>query len=120
MTLCGVLKNIFLVVASVLIWGTVITPMQIVGYAIALAGLVYYGVGYDGVQTYYTHSQQFVEKLWEGQKQVTVRDMVLRRIVFSLLVLLVLVLVLMGIAIGRDQTPKFVQDLKKDWFSLDW
>lgn len=120
MTLCGVLKNILLVVASVLIWGTIIMPIQIFGYAIALAGLVYYGVGYEGIQTYYTNSQQFVEKIWENQKQATAKDMVIRRIVFTLLIMLVIVLVLMAILVGSDQTPAFVQDLKKNWLGLDW
>ncbi|PMD46184.1 TPT-domain-containing protein, partial [Hyaloscypha variabilis F] len=42
MTLCGVLKNILLVLASVVLWGTVIMPIQALGYGIALLGLVYY------------------------------------------------------------------------------
>ncbi|KAL3423244.1 duf250 domain membrane protein [Phlyctema vagabunda] len=53
MTLCGVLKNILIVVASVMIWGTIVSPLQILGYSIALAGLVYYGVGYQGIRTYF-------------------------------------------------------------------
>ncbi|KAH8646837.1 triose-phosphate transporter [Xylariales sp. PMI_506] len=40
--LTGILKNIILVIASVLIWDTKITPLQVLGYTIALAGFVLY------------------------------------------------------------------------------
>lgn len=42
MTLCGVLKDVLLVLLSIAIWGTMITNLQIVGYAIALVGLFVY------------------------------------------------------------------------------
>ncbi|KAK4697239.1 hypothetical protein P7C71_g802, partial [Lecanoromycetidae sp. Uapishka_2] len=45
MTLCGVLKDILLVAASIAIWGTPISGLQYFGYSIALCGLVYYRVG---------------------------------------------------------------------------
>ena len=45
MTLCGVLKDILLVAASIAIWGTPISPLQYFGYSIALGGLVYYKLG---------------------------------------------------------------------------
>lgn len=48
MTLCGVLKNILLVLASMLIWGTIVGSLQAFGFSIALVGLVYYSIGYDG------------------------------------------------------------------------
>jgi hypothetical protein len=47
MTLTGILKNILLVIISVLIWHTSISWLQCLGYAIALAGLVYYSIGWD-------------------------------------------------------------------------
>jgi drug/metabolite transporter (DMT)-like permease len=49
MTLTGILKNILLVVASVMIWATQITGLQILGYAIALGGLVYYSLGWNTI-----------------------------------------------------------------------
>ncbi|KAJ4415004.1 hypothetical protein N0V82_007586 [Gnomoniopsis sp. IMI 355080] len=52
MTLCGVLKNILLVVASMLIWGTIVGGLQAFGFSIALVGLVYYSIGYDGFATF--------------------------------------------------------------------
>ncbi|KAG9246485.1 hypothetical protein BJ878DRAFT_279001 [Calycina marina] len=50
MILCGVLKNILLVIASVVTWGII----------------VYYGVGYEGIQIYYEHAKEYAIKLWEG------------------------------------------------------
>ncbi|KAH8177264.1 triose-phosphate transporter family protein [Sarocladium implicatum] len=47
MTLTGIFKNILLVVASVIIWNTTITPLQFLGYGFALSGLVYYSLGYE-------------------------------------------------------------------------
>jgi hypothetical protein len=47
MTLSGILKNILLVIASVVIWRTSITALQVFGYGIALAGLTYYSLGHE-------------------------------------------------------------------------
>ncbi|THU92830.1 TPT-domain-containing protein [Dendrothele bispora CBS 962.96] len=44
LTLAGVFKDILLITGSVLIWGTTVTGMQVVGYSIALAGLVMFRV----------------------------------------------------------------------------
>ncbi|KAL8705132.1 MAG: hypothetical protein Q9201_001735 [Fulgogasparrea decipioides] len=51
LTLCGVLKNISLIAASMFIWGTVVTPIQFVGNGIALTGLVYYQLGAEKVRS---------------------------------------------------------------------
>lgn len=40
LTLAGVFKDILLVTGSVLIFGNTVTPLQVLGYSIALAGLV--------------------------------------------------------------------------------
>lgn len=45
LTLSGVLKDILLVVASILIWHTQVTNLQFFGFSIALGGLVYYKLG---------------------------------------------------------------------------
>jgi hypothetical protein len=47
MTLTGILKSILLVITSVLLWRTPLTLLQSAGYALALAGLVYYSLGQD-------------------------------------------------------------------------
>ncbi len=52
MTLCGVLKDVMLVVASMLIWGTPVSGLQAFGYAIALGGMVYYKLGLDALKGY--------------------------------------------------------------------
>lgn len=59
MTLCGVLKNILLVYASMAVWGTIVGGLQAFGFSIALAGLVYYSIGHDGVVTYYSKLRNF-------------------------------------------------------------
>ncbi|KAH7346741.1 triose-phosphate transporter family-domain-containing protein [Rhexocercosporidium sp. MPI-PUGE-AT-0058] len=45
LTLCGVLKDILLVAASMLIWGAKVSSLQAFGYTIALCGMVYYKLG---------------------------------------------------------------------------
>jgi hypothetical protein len=40
-----------LVVASMIIWGTEVTPLQFFGYSIALGGMVYYRLGYETLKT---------------------------------------------------------------------
>jgi hypothetical protein len=52
MTLCGVLKDILLVAASMTIWQTPVTGLQFFGYSIALGGLVYYKLGADKLKEY--------------------------------------------------------------------
>ncbi|KAI1420814.1 triose-phosphate transporter family-domain-containing protein [Xylaria sp. FL1777] len=50
LTMSGVLKDILLVVASLLIFGDPVTLQQYFGYSIALAGLVYYKLGAEKLQ----------------------------------------------------------------------
>ncbi|BDD57132.1 hypothetical protein MPDQ_003479 [Monascus purpureus] len=52
MTLCGVLKDILLIVASMVIWGTQVTKLQFFGYSLALMGLVYYKLGGEKIKEY--------------------------------------------------------------------
>lgn len=52
MTLCGVLKDILLVAASMLIWQAPVTGLQFFGYSIALGGLVWYKLGADKMREY--------------------------------------------------------------------
>ncbi|KAI0378453.1 TPT-domain-containing protein [Hypomontagnella monticulosa] len=52
MTLCGVLKDVMLVVASMLIWGTPVSALQAFGYTIALGGMIYYKLGFDALKGY--------------------------------------------------------------------
>jgi drug/metabolite transporter (DMT)-like permease len=52
LTLCGVLKDIMLVAASMMIWGTQVTAIQFFGYSIALGGMVYYKLGYEQLKNH--------------------------------------------------------------------
>lgn len=52
LTLCGVLKDILLVGASMLIWGTQISGLQAFGYSVALCGMLYYKLGQKELKPY--------------------------------------------------------------------
>ncbi|KAJ1334192.1 UDP-galf transporter [Microdochium nivale] len=51
LTMAGVLKDILLVVSSMLIFGDPVTAQQYFGYSIALGGLTYYKLGAEKMQT---------------------------------------------------------------------
>jgi hypothetical protein len=62
MTLCGVLKDILLVFASIAIWGTPVTPLQFFGYSIALCGMIYYKLGADSIKSFFSElTRQWAE-----------------------------------------------------------
>jgi hypothetical protein len=119
MTLCGVLKNILLVLASVLIWGTIITPLQILGYGIALAGLVYYGVGYEGIQTYLAISQRYMLRAWEGDVKGGQRGGVLRKVIIVSVFMCVVLVSAGGVMVHTGSTPSWMMEFKKGLFDLD-
>ena len=52
MTLSGVIKDILLVCASMLIFRDPVSPLQAFGYSIALGGLVYYKLGGEKLKEY--------------------------------------------------------------------
>ncbi len=64
LTLTGILKNVLLIFASVMIWHTSITPLQFFGYAIALLGLLVYSesLRWDHVAGFGV----FVRGVWES------------------------------------------------------
>ncbi|KAJ5629813.1 sugar phosphate/phosphate translocator [Penicillium herquei] len=51
LTMAGILKDILLVCASMLIFRDPVTPLQFFGYSIALAGLCYYKLGAEKIQS---------------------------------------------------------------------
>lgn len=65
MTLTGILKNILLVVAAVMMWHTPITALQGFGYTIALAGLLYYSLGWDQIVAILTTAGLYTKGVWE-------------------------------------------------------
>jgi len=113
MTLCGVLKNILLVIASVLIFSTIVTWLQVFGYGIATAGLVYYGVGYEGIQTSWEFAQNYAKKLWKGDQDtaITQRPALLRKALIITMYATVVVLLVVGIASQTSTGSELMQDL---------
>ncbi|KAJ5653899.1 sugar phosphate/phosphate translocator [Penicillium lividum] len=51
LTMAGILKDILLVCASMMIFRDPVTPLQFFGYSIALAGLCYYKLGAEKMQS---------------------------------------------------------------------
>jgi hypothetical protein len=127
MTLCGVLKNILLVLASVLLWGTVISPIQALGYSIALVGLIYYGVGYEGILTYISHTQKLAKQVWEGESpekkfETTSTGRGKGGVLRKVLLVSVFTLCVVGLVAGftmRSAKPHLVEEAKKGWLDLD-
>jgi len=106
MILGGVFKNILLVVASVIFWGTIIMPMQLFGYSIATAGLIYYGVGYDGIVTYFTAASNYVKKIWGHEGNILSGKLIRRVIVLALIFMLLLT----GVAVKSGNAPLFLTE----------
>lgn len=79
MTLSGVLKDILLVVASLIIFQDPVTMTQAFGYGIALMGLIYYRLGAEGLGD-----------LLEGLRQSFRRRMVLPVILLTSIVIILI------------------------------
>ncbi|KAI1815182.1 triose-phosphate transporter family-domain-containing protein [Poronia punctata] len=63
LTMSGVLKDILLVVASMVIFGDPVTLQQYFGYSIALAGLVYYKLGAEKLQQLSTDAKLAINEV---------------------------------------------------------
>lgn len=73
LTLCGVLKDVMLVVASMIIWNTQVSGLQFFGYSIALGGMVYYKLGFEQLRGYFGEgSRQWAEF---GQRKPVLRKL---------------------------------------------
>jgi hypothetical protein len=57
LTMSGVLKDILLVVASMVFFGDPVTGQQYFGYSLALAGLTYYRLGAEKIQSAVTDAR---------------------------------------------------------------
>lgn len=99
MTLCGVLKDILLVAASILIWGTYVSGLQYFGYGIALCGLVYYKLGAATIKAQFSEGS----RMWAeyGAKHPALRKLIVFGVVITLMIM-----VLLGLAptVGVDPT----------------
>ena len=105
MTLCGVLKDILLVFASIAIWGTPISGVQAFGYSIALGGLVYYKLGAATIKAQFSD----LGRLWAefGSNRPALRKV----IVFGG-ILMVLFIVLGGLAPTVGYDSKYLNSIK--------
>lgn len=116
LTLCGVLKDIILVFASIAIWGTPVSLLQFFGYSIALGGLVYYKLGGDTLKTQLGE----VNRMWA---EYGARRPALRKVTTFIIGILIISLVLGGIApkigynsiqsiVGEDDTAVTANKMK--------
>ncbi|MCJ1268954.1 solute carrier 35 member [Lobaria immixta] len=108
LTLSGVLKDIFLVAASIAIWGTPISGLQYFGYSIALCGLIYYKLGGELLKAQLGE----INRAWA---EYGVRHPALRKLIVFGSVLILLLLVLGGIAprVGYDSLPSIIAENEK-------
>lgn len=108
LTLCGVLKDVLLVVASMIIWGTQVSGLQFFGYSIALGGMVYYKLGYEAIKGYAGEAG----RQWADFGN---RRPILRRISIMLFAVMTLFVLLGGLAPtyapGMDPT-EYLNDAK--------
>ncbi|KAK5016985.1 triose-phosphate transporter family-domain-containing protein [Cryomyces antarcticus] len=91
LTLSGVLKDILLVGASMLIFRDPVSPLQGFGYTIALGGLIYYKLGSDKLKEYFANGG----RAWADYG---VRHPALRKVIVFGVVIVVLFVVLGGLA----------------------
>ncbi|KAF1985457.1 TPT-domain-containing protein [Aulographum hederae CBS 113979] len=100
LTLSGVLKDILLVVASIVFFGDPVSGLQAFGYSIALAGLVYYKLGADKIKE---HLAQGV-RAWADYG---VRHPIMRKLIVFGLVILGMFVLVGGVApkIAPDYDP---------------
>ena len=105
MTLCGVLKDILLVFASIAIWGTPISGLQAFGYSIALGGLVYYKLGAATIKAQFSDAG----RLWAefGSNRPALR----KAIIFGG-VLMIFFIVLGGLAPTVGYDSKYLNSIK--------
>lgn len=100
MTLSGVLKDILLVGASMLIFQDPVSGVQAFGYSIALAGLVYYKLGSDKLKEHFGQMQR-------GWADYGVRHPALRKLIVFGLVLVTLILLLGGVSSSGVVPPAY-------------
>jgi hypothetical protein len=103
MTLCGILKNILLVIISVMIWHTAVSGLQVFGYAIATAGLVYYSLGWEQIKTHSVAAAAWAKARYDSPQLDESRlPAAYRRVAFMGLAAAIVVLTYLGLTWGRQ------------------
>jgi hypothetical protein len=74
---------------------------------------VYYGVGYEGIQTYCSYSKIYARKLLEGSQDITTtqRTTALRKALVISMYTTIVVLLVTGFAIRNGRASEYVQNL---------
>jgi hypothetical protein len=103
LTLCGVLKDILLVIASVIIWGTVISTLQIFGYSIAIAGMLWFRLGPEKLKEIFVNFGRSWAEF--GAKRPFLRKLLVAGLV------IVTLFVLIG-GFGSAYAPDYIPDSK--------
>ena len=105
MTLTGILKNILLVIASVMIWHTSITWLQSLGYAVALFGLLYYSIGWEQIMSFSVATWAYVKSVWSSPSLEENRlSPAVRRALIMGITLFVVALLTVGLMYDSDET----------------
>jgi len=97
LTLSGVLKDILLVIASMVIFGDPVSPLQAFGYSIALGGLVYYKLGAEKLKGHIADGQ----RAWA---EYGARSPVMRKVIIAGSGLLLLFVLFGGLAPSQSMT----------------
>jgi arginine exporter protein ArgO len=109
LTLCGVLKDILLVIASIIIWGTMISTLQVFGYSIALAGMLWFKLGPEKLKEVFSNmSRSWAE--FGATKPILRKVLVLGLVIVTLFVLVGGV----GPTYAPDYIPKNYIDAAKN------
>jgi len=106
MTLCGVLKDVLLVAASIAIWGTPISLLQYFGYSIALCGLVYYKLGAKPIK----------EKAADAQRawaEYGATHPALRKLIVFAMVVMMMLTVMGAVAPSVGYDPAYITNAVK-------
>lgn len=64
MSLSGIFKSLLLIGCSVIIWHTILTPVQLLGYTITLLALIYYSLGWEKLFAGYHAVSNWVFQDW--------------------------------------------------------
>jgi hypothetical protein len=91
LTLCGVLKDILLVGASMMIFGSRISGLQAFGYSIAICGMLYYKLGQKELKP-------FIAECGRRWAEFGSSKPVLRKLLVIFLFILVVITLLGGLA----------------------
>jgi hypothetical protein len=112
LTLCGVLKNIIIVLASVMIWKTMVTPTQVVGYTVAIIGLLYYSFGADSIHSFIRN--HVLQKVHRDENPIARRRRTQRVIASMLLTTVVFAGAIGGVLAGY----RVEMDPRVYWYSM--